>query len=234
MRKLLRPFEDFLVLFFPKLCPACGENLPPSGDDICTSCNVTLPFTNFHLKKDNLFTERFWGRVPIETGSSMFLFNKGSRVQNLLHNLKYNGKKEIGEILGRKFGRSLRMSPHYLGIDVIVPVPLHPEKEFLRGYNQSEMFARGLSESMRVPYLKEALKRVEFTESQTKKNRLSRLENVKDVFQVQKANLLVDKHVLLVDDVMTTGSTLEACANELLKVKGTQVSMVTIALAFHS
>ncbi len=233
MRKLIQPLEDLLVLFFPRLCPACGENLPPTGEDICTSCNATLPVTSFHLKKENPFTERFWGRVPLSTGASMFLFSKGSRVQNMLHNLKYNGKREIGEILGRRYGRSLRMSPHYLSIDLIVPVPLHPQKEYLRGYNQSELFARGLSEGMRVPYLKDALKRTVYTDSQTNKNRLDRIENVGGVFEVNKSAALKDKHILLVDDVLTTGSTLEACANALLSVPKTKVSMATIAFASH-
>lgn len=233
MRKLIRPIEDLLVLFFPRLCHACGENLPPTGEDICTSCNITLPTTNYHLKKENPFTERFWGRVPITTGASMFLFSKGSRVQNMLHNLKYNGKKEIGELLGRKYGRSLRMSPHYLSIDLIVPVPLHPQKEYLRGYNQSEMFARGLSEGMRVPYLKDGLVRKVHTDSQTRKNRMDRLENVNDVFEVNKSSAMRNKHILLVDDVMTTGSTLEACANAILSLPKAEVSMVTIAIASH-
>lgn len=233
MRKLLQPFEDLLYLFFPHLCLACSHNAPPYGEDICTPCRATLPETNFHLSKENPFTDRFWGRVKIESGAALYLFAKSNRVQQLLHNLKYNGKKEIGITLGLRYGYMLKKAPHFASVDLIVPVPLHPKKERMRGYNQSEMFAIGLSESMKIPYHKDALKRVQHGDSQTKKSRMARLGNVETVFEIKKGKGLEGKHILLVDDVLTTGSTLEACANKLLELPGAKVSMATIAIAIH-
>lgn len=231
MRNLLRPFEDLLGLFYPHLCLACGKNAPPYRQDICTPCKATLPETNFHLEKENPFTERFWGRVDLHAGAALYLFTKRGRVQHLIHNLKYKGKREVGITLGRRYGYYLRRSPYFIESEIIVPVPLHPRKERMRGFNQSEMFAKGLSESMGIPYLKNGLKRTAHTASQTKKSRLDRLENMEGTFAVGKEKALQGKHILLVDDVLTTGSTLEACAAELLKVPGATVSMATIAIA---
>lgn len=174
-----------------------------------------------------------WGRAEIQTAAALFLFTKGSRVQHLIHHLKYDGKKEIGVSLGRKFGFQLKRSPLFSQIDLIVPVPLHPRKQKIRGYNQSELFAAGLSESMGIPYLKDGLKRVVHSESQTKKSREERVTKIKEVFAVNKRDLLSEKHILLVDDVMTTGATLEVCATLLLGIPGTKVSLATIAIAVH-
>ena len=233
MRKLLRPFEDLLCLFFPHLCLACEKNAPPYGEYICTSCMATMPEANFHFDKNNLFTERFWGRVDIQSAAALYLFNKGSRVQNLIHHLKYDGKKEIGFVLGRQLGSQLKRSPLFGEIELIVPVPLHPRKQRIRGYNQSEMFAKGISESMRIPYLKNGLKRVIHSESQTKKSKEERMTKIKEVFVVNQLGALQGKHILLVDDVMTTGATLEVCANQLLSLPFTKISMATIAIAVH-
>jgi ComF family protein len=210
---------------------ACRKNAPPYGEDICTPCKVTLPETNFHLEKENEFTNRFWGRVELESGAALYHFTKSSRVQELLHNLKYKGKKQVGISLGRRYGYALSHSPLFMEAEIIVPVPLHPKKQYLRGYNQSEMFAQGLSESMSIPYLKNGLIRLVHSQSQTKKSRLGRLENLEGVFALGKAKMLAGRHILLVDDVLTTGSTLEACALELLKIPGAKVSMATIAMA---
>lgn len=233
MRNLLRPFEDLLHLFYPHLCLACGQNAPPYREDICTPCKATLPETHFHLEKENPFTDRFWGRVEIQSGAALYHFAKSSRVQQLLHNLKYNGKKQVGITLGRRYGHSLKRSKHFMDVEVIVPVPLHPRKEYMRGFNQSEMIAIGLSEAMNIPYLKNGLVRLKHSESQTKKSRLGRLENMEGVFAAGKPKRLKGRHILLVDDVLTTGSTLEACAIELLKVPGTKVSMATLAIAVN-
>lgn len=163
----------------------------------------------------------------------MYLFTKESRVQNLVHNLKYRGKAEVGSILGRKLGTMLRQSPLFADVDVIVPVPLHVRKERIRGYNQSEVFGNGLAETFGRPCLGTAMKRVIHSESQTRQSRESRLHSVGEVFEVAKPKLLEGKHILLVDDVLTTGATLEVCANRLLEVPGTKVSMATIAIAMH-
>jgi len=231
MRNLLRPLEDLLHLFYPRLCLACGKNVPSYEEDICVSCKATLPETNFHLQKENPFTDRFWGRFEFETGAALYHFTKASRVQHLMHNLKYKEKKEVGITLGRRYGHSLNRSPHFMDVEVIVPVPLHPKKQYKRGYNQSEQFAIGLSEAMGIPYLKNGLVRLVDSESQTKKSRVERLANLEGVFALGKSKLLSGKHILLVDDVLTTGATLESCAQQLLKMPDTKISMATVAIA---
>lgn len=233
MRKLLRPFEDLLCLIFPHLCLACEKNSPPYGEQICTPCKASLPEANFHFDKENLFTERFWGRLELESAAALYLFTKQSRVQHIIHHLKYEGKKDVGVILGRKFGADLKRSPLFSEVDLIVPVPLHFRKQRLRGYNQSEMFGIGLSESMGIPCVSNGLKRIVHSESQTKKSKEERLVKIKDVFEVNKPKVLAGKHILLVDDVMTTGATLEVCANKILQLPGTKISIATIAVAVH-
>ncbi len=219
-------------LFYPRLCLACTRKQPPRHSLLCPSCRLQLPRTDHWQHQENAFTERFWGRVPLYSGAAMFHFMKGGHVQHLLHQLKYGSKPEIGVQLGEWFGRDLRQSPFFQSIEAIVPVPLHPKKEHARGYNQSDVFAKGLSISMGVPWYKHGLKRRQFTESQTRKSRLERFGNVEEVFVVGEAAALRGRHILLVDDVVTTGATLEACAQTLLKVlPGVRISMVTIAIA---
>lgn len=233
MRNLLRPFEDFLCLFFPHLCLACDYNSPPYGEHICTSCRATLPEANYHFRKDNPFTEKFWGRIPIHAGAPMYLFTKESRVQNLIHHLKYKGRAEVGTILGNKMGMMLRQSPHFADVDIIVPVPLHVRKLRIRGYNQSEVFGNGIADTFGRPCLGNGMRRIIHSASQTRQSRESRLHNVGEVFEVNKPKVLEGKHILLVDDVLTTGATLEVCARKLLEVPGTMVSMATLAIAMH-
>ncbi len=233
MRTLLRPIEDLLSLIFPRLCLACAEDAPAYGQLICTDCSVTMPETDFHLQKENPITERFWGRVEIQAGAALYIFTKGNRVQHLLHNLKYHGKKEIGEMVGRRLGYKLKESPHFSEVDLIVPVPLHPKKELFRGYNQSAWFGQGLSEVMGVPMLADGLKRNIHAESLTKKSRMQRLGSVEDMYVVPNSRRLQSRHILLVDDVLTTGSTLEACASQILEVPGAKVSFATIAMAMR-
>lgn len=223
--------QGFLSLFYPKLCLVCRAQAPAFHDSIfCFSCEMKLPQTNDHLEKENQFTERFWGRIPLHTGAAMYLYNKSGRASKLIWQLKYNGQKEVGLQVGQLYGAMLKKAPLYRTIDAIVPVPLHPKKEKLRGYNQSDWFARGLSETMGKPWLKNGLKRTIFTETQTKKDRMSRFENVMKVFAVNQSSKLQGKHILLVDDVLTTGATLEACATKILAVPHTKVSCVTMAM----
>ena len=221
----------FVSLFYPQLCLSCGKNITPDQDAICISCQVKLPKTGFHLEKENLFTDRFWGRINIESGTSFYHFAKSGRVQHLIHNLKYKGKSEVGIKLGNLYGKVLKKSPLYETVDIIIPVPLHPKKELKRGYNQSDMFAKGLAEAMELEWNKNVLIRTKMTETQTKKSRLERLENVHDVFKVSNADILKNKHILIVDDVLTTGATLEACATKILEIPNTKVSLATIAFA---
>jgi len=163
----------------------------------------------------------------------MYFFAKGGKVQHLLHLLKYKGKKEIGEYIGKIYGEDLKKSLFYSDIDVIIPVPLHPRRKRKRGYNQSEIFAKGLSESLVKPYDTRTLIRTYASETQTKKSRFRRWENVKEIFDLKDHQHLINKHILLVDDVVTTGATLEACASMLLKIPGVKVSIATIACAIR-
>ncbi|MCO6478669.1 MAG: ComF family protein [Phaeodactylibacter sp.] len=226
-----RWLDNLLGLFYPNLCLACGRNLPPRQEGICISCRYKLPKTGFHLEPDNAFTERFWGRIPLQAGAAFLYFTRGGRAQRLIHHLKYEGKRKAGIYLGKLYGEALREAPAFREATLIAPVPLHPRKQHQRGYNQSALFARGLSESMGIPFLPNALKRREYTTTQTKKSRLERFENVEKAFFVPYPEKLKGQHVLLVDDVITTGATLEACALKILEVEGAKVSMATIAIA---
>lgn len=231
MKSWHRLYEGFLSLIYPHLCLACGKHISVDQEAICVSCQYYLPKTNYHLEKENPFTDRFWGRFPLQTGTALLHFSKGGRVQRLIHHLKYQGKPEVGVRLGQMLGNLLRQSEDYRDIDLIIPVPLHPKKEHQRGYNQSDVFAQGLSESMEVKWNKRILIRTHATETQTKKSRLERLQNVSQVFELKQPKALRNKHILLVDDVMTTGATLEACAVKILEVAGARVSLATIGIA---
>jgi len=219
--------NDFFNLIFPKLCIACNDALLKNEKIICIRCLVNLPKTNFHKDKDNPVNKVFWGRVDVEMASSFYLFSKKSKVQNLLHNLKYKGVKEVGSVLGELFGFELNSSKFYKEIDFIVPVPLHKSKLKKRGYNQSEWIAIGLSKSMKVPVNIDSLYRKADSETQTKKSRYKRWENVGEIFGLAN-NDLEGKRILLVDDVVTTGATIEACA-QLLIQQNCKVLVATIA-----
>ena len=216
-------------MIFPKVCHACGKSLYKKEDCICTHCLYHLPKTNYHLYPDNPVVKLFWGRTHIFSASSMFSFSKGGKVQNLIHQLKYRGKKEIGTSLGKHYGNELKTSPMFSSADVVIPVPLHIKKLKKRGYNQSETFAQGIAESMKAENPAGVLIRARASETQTRRSRFARWKNVETVFKVAAPEKLHGKHILLVDDVVTTGSTLEACANKVLEVPGTKVSVATIA-----
>jgi len=225
--------KAFLSLIFPKICSACGNGLYDTEDCICTLCQYQLPKTDFHLNPDNPIIKLFWGRADIFSASSCYKFSKGSKVQHLIHQLKYRGQKEIGKTIGKFYGSELKESALFNSVNTIMPVPLHPKKLRKRGYNQSDSFAEGLAESMKVESDLKNLVRTIATETQTKKSRFARFKNVDSIFAIKNSEKLEGKHILLVDDVVTTGSTLEACANKLLEIQGTKVSVVTIACADH-
>lgn len=223
--------EGFLHLLFPEICVACGQDLPVTGSCFCLKCQLALAPSDMYMQRDNEFTDRFWGRLPLEGGAALYHFTRKSPVQRALHQLKYHNKPDIGIKIGRAFGIKLRNSEIFRSVDGIIPVPLHPRKERIRGYNQSAMFAQGIAEMLEVPVWNTALVRNKFTSSQTRKKRIERFQNVDQVFAVPKPALLEGRHLLLVDDVLTTGATLEICGLALLEVPGAKLSMATIAIA---
>jgi len=227
----INPFDDFINLLFPDLCILCGRALQKNEHQLCLSCLHDIPKTNYHLIEGNPIEKRFWGKVPIFRATSYFFFQKGSSFQKLLHILKYKGNKEIGEILGKYAAIDLLDSPDFTSIDFIIPVPLHPKKYKLRGYNQSEWISKGISEILNKPLDTTTLLRVRENPTQTKKTVFERFENTEGIFELSNTTLLAGKHVLLVDDVLTTGSTLEACARALLETQGIKISIFTLAVA---
>ena len=228
----MNPLKHFFNLFFPNLCLSCQGETTSYEDILCLKCLLKLPKTNFHTEKENPFTDRFWGRIALQNGAALYHFVKGGRTQQLIFQLKYNGRKDIGTKLGRLYGRQLKESPFFEDIDLVLPVPLHPKKERQRGYNQSLYFAKGLAEALGSRLDSKTLIRTKSTNTQTKKSREQRFENVLDAFEIQATNKWEGKHVLLVDDVITTGATLEACGLRLLAAyPKITLSMATIAIA---
>lgn len=222
---------DVLSLFYPRVCMACGNILFRKEEVLCFSCLYHLPKTNFHKEPENPVARQFWGKINFQSAASCYYFTKGSKVQHLIHQFKYKGYKEIGEYVGRLYGRDLLGSGHFSTVTAILPVPLHPRKQAKRGYNQAEWFARGLAESMHRELDTGTLVRAYASETQTRKSRFSRWENVKEIFRVTDTGKLAGKHILLVDDVITTGSTLEAAGHTLMQIPGIQVSVASIACA---
>jgi ComF family protein len=198
---------------------------------ICTECFVVIPRTNYHFVENNPVAQLFWGRCLIEKAAAFSYYNKGSRIRKLIHNLKYNGIREIGYDLGRLYGLSLETSGFINDIDIIIPVPLHPMKKRIRGFNQSETISMGIADATYLPVDTKSLARVLVSATQTKRSRYERWTNVEGIFQVLDSQTIKGKHVLLVDDVITTGSTIESCTNELLKIEGVRVSVVALAFA---
>lgn len=223
--------HDFLSLFYPDLCAGCNTSLMKNEYVICTNCIYQLPLTNFHKDPENKLSKQLWGRFQFQQASSFVFFRKGGHIQRIMHQLKYNNRPEAGLKMGELYGYQLASFKNWEIPDVIIPVPLHPARQRKRGYNQSEFIARGLSTVLEIPVILSQLVRTENTETQTKKSRFARYENLKTGFRYRGNYDLTGKHVLLVDDVVTTGATLEACSNSLLLIEGTQVSIATLAFA---
>lgn len=223
--------NDFISLFFPPCCLLCKTPLIKSEKLICTTCFLELPLTHAHLEEDNSVAEKFYGKIALKHAVAFYKFRKGSKVQQLLYQLKYKNKPQIGEIVGRKYGLILRDKKWHKAFDLIIPVPLGSTKLRQRGYNQSVFFAKGLSEALAIPWSNQCLKRIKETLSQTSKDRLARWKNVATVFSVENAKMIRGQRILLVDDVVTTGATLEACALSLLAAESKEISVAALAVA---
>ncbi|WP_151086589.1 ComF family protein [Hymenobacter baengnokdamensis] len=224
---------DLAALFFPRPCLACRELLVSGEAHLCTSCRAELPYTDYHLLPpgQNPLARRFWGKLPVQHTLSYLVFLKNGRVQELLHQLKYRGQQQVGSALGQLYGAELAAAGLGPEFDLVVPVPLHRRKLARRGYNQAEAFATGLAAALPCPCAAHALRRTEHTASQTRKGRAARWQNVATVFEVTEPERVAGRHILLVDDVLTTGATLEACATVLLAAGAQAVSIATIACA---
>jgi ComF family protein len=223
--------NDFIGLIFPNICVGCGNSLWKNENVICTFCDFHLPRTDFHHENDNPLIRIFWGRLQIDSAATYLFFNKGNTVQQLVHSLKYKRRKDIGIWLGKQYGLYLKNAIPFNSADYIVPVPLHPKKFIKRGFNQSEQFAVGLSFSMNVPVETQVLYRQTKSETQTKKTRYLRWQNVEGIFAINEYKKFEGKHILLVDDVVTTGATLESCITALSGINGIRISIATIAFA---
>ena len=227
-------FSDLFELFYPDICLSCSEKLLKGENLICFKCQSELPKSDHWADAENAMAKRFWGRVDLQGAAALFQFQKGEHVQHLLHQLKYRGRQDVGEYLGQMLGRMLLQPDGVIKhVDLIVPVPLHWKKHRKRGYNQCDPIAKGISETINIPWTDSAIHRVHENISQTKKNRFDRWANVAEIFAIKDAEQLRGKHILLVDDVMTTGATAEACLQTILTVENTKVSFVSVAVALR-
>ncbi|MBK7884886.1 MAG: ComF family protein [Chitinophagaceae bacterium] len=231
MQLLKNILSNTIHLFYPHVCTGCGSDSISNENLLCLTCLSDLPHTAFAQHANNPVEKIFWGRIHLKAAHSEFYFSKSSLIQHLIHELKYKGNKDIGFYLGGLMGNSLLNSHRFLDIDVIIPLPLFADKEFKRGYNQAAIVSHGISALMNIPVLQNNVTRKRATETQTKKHRTERWENVAESFMVKDPNALQGKNILLIYDVITTGATLEACANIILSIKDVQLSIATLALA---
>lgn len=223
--------DDFLSLFFPRTCEICDASLHHYEELICTYCLGRLPYTHWHRDQQNPLHAVFWGKIKMEGVTAMFYFHAGNRIQKLMHKFKYKEVRELGVFIGKRYGSQLKEVAPFNTVDLIIPVPLHPKKIKIRGYNQSEQFAIGLASAMEIEVVADNLYRNFASETQTKKSKIERWQNVKDIFSIRNPERFIGKHILLVDDVITTGSTLEACSNVLKEIPDIKISVAAIAAA---
>ena len=223
--------QGLVHLLYPRLCEGCSKPLVAAEEVICISCGVQIPETGYHTVVENETGIRFAGRVPFLHATSYAWFTNDGLLQHLVHGLKYKNKKETGYYLGRQFGRAIQMAGWVTDIDMIIPVPLHPAKKAKRGYNQSMLIAEGLGEVLGLPASDNVLLRTRDTESQTHKTRTERVSNMSGAFKIAAGADLAGKHILICDDVLTTGATIEACAGALLVEEGIKISIATVGIA---
>ncbi len=231
MFKLPSFLKDAVHLFYPHICTGCGSDLLKDHALLCIHCNDELPHTHFADYENNPIESIFNGRITISAAHSQYYFSKGQLIQQLIHELKYKGNKKIGAYLGEKMGETLLQSTRFKNIDAIIPLPMFAEKEFKRGYNQAAVIADGIANAMNIPCYDDIVIRHYSTETQTKKHRAERWKNVEGSFAIKNQSKIIGKNIMLVDDVITTGATLEACGTLILETPNTQLSIVSLAIA---
>ena len=225
-------WHRLLDLISPRLCVVCGQRLTVSEDVICTKCNLHLPRTDFHQDSyENEMAKLFWHQIPIERATALFYYESHAETANILYELKYKDHPEVGEVMGRLMAKELQASGFFDGIDGIVPIPLAKKRQRQRGYNQSLEIARGISEITGLPIYNKVVRRKAFEGSQTNKGRWERNENVEGVFELKDASAIQGKHLLMVDDVVTTGATVIACVQELCKADNVKVSVIALGFS---
>jgi ComF family protein len=222
--------DSFLHLLFPHVCAGCGSDILNETTVLCMRCMGSMPETNFELHLNNPVEKIFWGRLPLAAATAQFYFTKESLMQHLMHQFKYKASKELGFQLGKIMGEQIKNSGRF-EVDALIPLPLFPAKEKRRGYNQATILCDGMADAMNIPVLDRVISRPQHTETQTKKGRIERWKNMEGKFILTNPAAIKNKHLLLVDDVITTGATLEACGNELLKAENVQLSIATLCIA---
>lgn len=221
--------KDITNLFYPEQCAICYKNLTKHEVHLCLACRIDLPITNFSAKDGNEIEISFYGRVPLVHATSLFYYNRKGNIQKLIHQIKYKNQQKIGFFLGEWLGEEIMQSKRFKSIDYIIPVPIHPKKLKIRGYNQVTTFGQGLAKKMKIPFLEDQLLSVSKTKTQTFKSRLERSMRIDEKFQLMDKEIFQGKHLLLIDDVITTGATLEACCIPLMQVKNIKISIATMA-----
>ncbi len=227
----MRLLKDFLELIFPRLCAVCGNPLVGQEHEICSHCLMELAEAHGARSEANFVEKRFWGRIPVEAAASLYIFKKGNKVQTLLHQIKYRGNKKLAIVMGRQMGLMLAGNKLFDDIDILLPVPLHKKKERKRGYNQSLLLCKGIAETFPHPIANRAVERIKKTKSQTHMNRDERLKNMQGVFSLKDSSALEGKHILIVDDVITTGATTEACCQAIKNIPGIKISIASLAVS---
>ncbi|WP_242084097.1 ComF family protein [Aestuariivivens sediminis] len=224
-------FKSLINLFFPNICHACLNALEDNQDTICTSCRHRLPVTNFHFNNDNTIGKVLYGRAKIEQGTALFRFEKQGPVQQLIHGLKYRGYEKIGFVLGNWLGGELKGIDSYKTIDVVIPVPIHKKKLRSRGYNQVSKFGQQIAKHLNAIYKEDVLLKITNSKSQVTKKRWARWQDSASLFTVTNLKSVADKHILLVDDIITTGATMEACIKLLTQNNNVKISIACMAIA---
>ena len=233
--QLLQEIKNSLLHFsFPHVCEGCGTDLPEPSQLLCLRCLSFLPATNFHMHPNNPIEKIFWGRMPVTYATAQFYYTRESLIQHLMHQFKYRGNKDIGLYLGKLMGYALSSSNRFSYLDALIPVPLFPSKERKRGFNQATVLCEGIAEVLNIPVWKDVICRNSFTETQTKKGRIERWQNMEGRFELIKRQQLEGRHVLLIDDVVTTGASLESCGTELLKANDMRLSIATLCFSSHN